>query len=165
MPSIATTIGTIHATGTFGYVALEPRTEDLANLVATGKVNQLRVIAEVTEPLAVCRMLLEIGLEQLGKHFYEVAASERVRAAREFARRPGRGERWWFILRSSPEAYLLRSAPPSESSLEIIEREGILISLMHMPGVSTMIPLERKAIPPTTGELSEPEFRMVMAEC
>lgn len=165
MPSMATTIGTVHATGIRHHLELEPRTTDLAKLVASGRVSQLRVIAEVTEPLAVCRMLLKIGLEQLGKHFYEVAASERVRTAKEFARRPRRGERWWFILRSTPEEYVLRNTSRPESSIEIVEHDGVLLSAMHLPGVSTMVPLEQKALPPAAGELPEPEFRTVVALC
>jgi hypothetical protein len=158
-------IGDIHATGKLGTIELEPRTEDLCRLVASGEVTQLLVIAEVTEPLAVCRMLLKIGLEQLGKHFYEVAASQRVRAAREFARRPRRGDSWWFLLRTTPEDYVLGNTPPSESSIEIVEHEGILVSVMHMPSMSTMIPLERGALPPENGDLPEPEYRTVFAVC
>lgn len=165
MPSMGASIGDIHATGRLDTVELEPRTEELGRLVEAGEVTQLRIIAEVAEPLAVCRMLLKIGLEQLGKHFYEVAASERVRAAREFARRPRRGDDWWFLLRSSPEGCIPGNTEPLEYSIEIIEREGILVSVMHMPGMSTMIPLERGALPPEKGDLPEPEYRTVFAAC
>lgn len=165
MPSMATTVGTVHATGRSGFIALEPRNQNIAGLVAAGEISQLRVIAEVNEPLAVCRMLLKIGLEQLGKHFYEVAVSERVQAAREFARRPKRGEQWWFIIRGRPDEYCLRSEAPPEFSVEIVERGGVLISAMHMTGISTMVPLEPRASPPEVGELPEPEFRTVLAVC
>ena len=165
MPSMRATIGDIHATGRFGTFELEPRTEELVKLVEAGEVTQFRIIAEVTESLAVCRMLLKIGLEQLGKHFYEVAISERVKMAREFARRPRRGDGWWFLLRSIPDQYFLESGRHSELSIEIIERDGVLISVMHMPGMSTMIPLERGALPPAKSELPEPEYRTVFTVC
>lgn len=122
----------------------------------------MRLIAEVTEPLAVCRPLLKIGLEQLGKHFYEVAMSERVQAARDFARKPRRGDGRWFILRSNPEEYGPGGPERAESSIEVIEREGILLSVMHMLGVSPITPLERRALPAEGNELSEPEFRTVL---
>lgn len=165
MPSMRTSIGTAHATGIFGRIELETRTEALTHLVHTGEVNQLRIIAEITEPLAVCRMLLKIGLEQLGKHFYKVALSERVKAARSFARRPKRGERWWFIVRCNPQEYVPLNATPYESSIEIAERKGTLVSVMHIPGISTIVPLESRAVPPEEGELPEPEFRTVIAIC
>lgn len=137
MPSVGVSIGDIHATGKIGTFNLEPRTKELSRLVVAGEVTQLRIIAEVTEPLAVCRMLLKIGLEQLGKHFYEVAVSDRVPAVTQ----------------------------PSESSIEIVERGGILISVMHMAGLSTIIPLERGILPPAKCELPEPEYRAVFAAC
>jgi len=102
MPFMKSSIGDIHATGNLGTLELEPRNEELGHLVAEAEVTQLRLIAEVTEPLAVCRLLLKIGLEQLGKSFYEVSVSERVRAAREFARRPKPGDGWWFLVVASP---------------------------------------------------------------
>lgn len=165
MPSMAITVGTVHATGRSGFLALEPRSQNIAGLVATGDMSQLRFIAEVNEPLAVCRMLLKIGLEKLGKHFYEVAVSERVKAARELARRPKRGEHWWFIIRGRPEKYCLSSEAPPEFSVEILERGSVLISTMHMTGISTMVPLEPRASPSEMDELPEPEFRTVLVVC
>lgn len=165
MPSMMASVGNIHATGQLGSFELNPRTEKLSRLVETGEVTQLRIIAEVTEPLAVCRMLLKIGLEQLGKHFYEVAISERVRAARTFARRPVRGTNWWFMLRSRPDEYVRGKSQFSETSIEIIEQSGILFSVMHMTGISTMIPLEHEVLPPPKGDFPEPEYRMVFATC
>lgn len=165
LPRINTSIGIVRATGTLGIVELQPRDDDISHRAATGAVSQLRVVAEVTEPLAVCRMLLKIGLEQLGKHFYEVATSERMLAARNFARRPGRGDRWWFILQSNPNEYAFSSETPREFSVEIVEREGVLISVLHMTGISSMIPLESRALPPAATELPEPEFRTVWAVC
>ena len=54
MPSMATTIGDVHATGRMGIVELQPRTTEVASRIVTGEVSQLRLLAEVTEPLAVC---------------------------------------------------------------------------------------------------------------
>lgn len=165
LPHAGTSIGAVYATGTPSIVELQPRDNEISCRVSTGEVSQFRVVAEVTEPLAVCRMLLKIGLEQLGKHFYEVATSDRVLAARQFARRPGRGDRWWFILQSKPNEYVFSSEGPKEFSVEIVEREGVLVSALHMTGISSMIPLEPRALPPAAGELPEPEFRTVWAVC
>lgn len=165
MPKTQGSLGIIKASGRFGRFELEPRTEEIGNRVASGEITQIRVVAEVTEPLAVCRMLLKIGLELLGKHFYEVALSERVAAAREFARKPKRGDDWWFLVRSNPQDYLLVQQEASEVAIELIERQGILIFLMHMSGVSVMTPLEIGALPPRKVELPEPEYRIILAVC
>ena len=165
MPSMRSTIGEIRATGMPGIIEVEPRSERVGMLLRVGEVTQFRMLAEVTAPLAVCRMLLKIGLEQLGKHFYEVAVSPRVKAAREFSRMPRRGQAWWFILQSDPQQYVNGLLENTESSIEILECEGVLLSIMHSGGVSTIIPLEEGAQPPYSNELSEPEFRIVHTAC
>jgi len=165
MASVQASIGTIRATGRFGIFELYPRSVELGKRVGAGEVTQLRILAEVTEPLAVCRMLLKIGLELLGKHFYEVAISDRVAAACDFARRPKRGNSWWFLLRSNPEDYLLKKDDPSDSAIEIRECEGVLVTVMHLSGMSAMIPLETGTLPPSKKELSEPEYRTIWAVC
>lgn len=164
-PHTGTSIGAVHATGVPGIVELQPRDNELSCRVSAGEVSQLRLVAEVTEPLAVCRMLLKIGIEQLGKHFFEVAISDRMLPARQFARRPVRGSRWWFILQSKPSEYVLGSGAPLQFSVEIFERDGVLVSALHIAGISSMIPLEPRALPPAAGELPEPEFRTVWAVC
>lgn len=165
MPKAQGSLGFIKATGRFGTFELEPRTEEVGNRVMSGEITQIRLVAEVTEPLAVCRMLLKIGLELLGKHFYEVAISDRMAAAREFARKPKRGGDWWFLVRSSPQNYLLGQLEASESQIELIEQQGILFLVMHMPGISITIPLELGTIPPSKVELPEPEYRIILAFC
>lgn len=165
MPSTQVPLGVIKGAGPFGTFELEPKSEEIGRRVVSGEITQVSFLAEVTEPLAVCRMLLKIGLELLGKNFYEVAISERVAAAREFARRPKRGASWWCILKSSPQEYLAGQHLASESAIEIIERQGILVSVMHMPGISVMIPLEVGAPPPSKTELPEPEYRIILAFC
>jgi hypothetical protein len=168
MVSLPTSLGVIRASGTPGRIELESRCPQVEQLVIEGRANSFRIVAEVTEALAVCRMLLKIGLELLGKHFYEVAISERVRNAREFARRPKPRDRWWFIIHSDPS--VLFNAHPDFSvdesgAIEIIEHEDRLISILRLRGVTTMIPLEDGTLPPNQQELPEPAYRIVWARC
>ncbi|MBC8997148.1 HNH endonuclease [Pseudomonas sp. N40(2020)] len=159
-----TMFGKVEASGAPGIIQLEPRNDELKNLVKTGRVSQFHLIAEVSEPLAVVRMLLKIGLEQLGKHFYDVAVSSRVEEARAFARRPGRGDNWWFVLCTNPSE-VFDTKIQDEVSIEIREQEGILVSIMHLPGVTTIVPLEKRAIPPTSASLLEPRYRIIRTTC
>jgi len=159
------TAGRIFGTGKFGVVALEPLNKEIQSKVLSGEKTQFRVIAEVTEPLPVCRLLIKMGLEQLGSHFHEVAISERMNAARDFARRPKRGSSWWFILRSNPEELFNESSAKFESAIEIAEHQGILMATLKLPGISTITPLESEVIPPNKSELAEPEYRIIWAQC
>lgn len=167
MVSVAATLGNVWASGVPGYIELEPRSPDLVPKILAGEVSQFRVLAEVTEPVAVCRMLLKIGLELLGKHFYQVATSERVGAAREFARRPKRGDRWWFVLHSDPSEILetCRNSGDDSWSIEIVEREARLLAVVRFPGTTSLVPLESGTLPPGEEELSEPMYRIVWATC
>jgi hypothetical protein len=161
---MSTTLGQLEASGELGIVHLEPRDQRLSSLIEQGQVNQIRILAEVSESLAVARMLLKIGLEQLGKHFYAVATSDRVSEARTFARAPSKGDQWWFILRSAPEELFSWEAS-EDASIEIVEQDGVLVSVMHLPGVTTMVPLESRALPPLPESLPVPEFRVIRSVC
>lgn len=161
---MSTTLGQVEASRVSRIVLLEPRGQLLRSLIEQGQVNQLRILAEVSEPLAVARMLLKIGLEQLGKQFYAVATSDRVSEARTFARAPRKGDQWWFVLRSAPEE-LFSSEASEDASIEIVEQDGVLMSVMHFPGFTTMVPLESRALPPPTERLPVPEFRVVRSVC
>ncbi|WP_460372403.1 HNH endonuclease [Pseudomonas sp. Tul1A2] len=159
-----TELGEVEASGASGIIQLEPRNDQLRNLVERGRVCQFHLIAEVSEPLAMVRMLLKIGLEQLGKHFYDVAVSDRVGEARAFARRPGRGDNWWCILCTEPSEILVTTVK-DQVAIEITEHEGVLVSVMRLPGVTTIVPLEKRALAPTPGSLPEPHYRVIRATC
>ncbi|WP_338802205.1 HNH endonuclease [Pseudomonas sp. RSB 5.4] len=159
-----TTLGQVQASEAPGIIQLEPRNGQLKNLVETERVSQFHLIAEVTEPLAVVRMLLKIGLEQLGKHYYDVAVSDRVEEARVFARRPARSDNWWFVLFTEPSE-ILDTKVQGESAIEIREQKGVLVSVMRLPGVTTIVPLEKRALPPTQGSLPEPLYRIIQVVC
>lgn len=161
---VDTMFGQVEASGAPGIIELEPRNDQLRNLVETGRVSEFYLIAEVTESLAVVRMLLKIGLEQLGKHYYDVAVSNRVEEARAFARRPGRGDNWWFVLCTEPSE-ILDTTVQGASAIEIREQEGVLVSVMRLPGITTIVPLEKRASPPTPGSLPESHYRIIRAIC
>lgn len=157
-------LGMLYGSAITGCVELDPSNKDVAHAIAGGRLSELRVLAEVTEPLAVNRMLLKIGIEALAKHFYSVAVSERLSAAIDFARRPRRGMTWWSILRVNFQEIL----PPTSditSGVEIREADGVLISVLTLPGVRAITPLERGREPPSERNISPPEFRIIESTC
>ncbi len=159
-----TELGQIESSTTSGVIELDPQNDQVRTSIEQGQTSKFHLIAEVTEPLAVVRMLLKIGLEQLGKHFYNIAISDRVSEARDFARRPGRGDSWWFIIYINP-GELLHASTQDNTSIEISEQDGVLISVMRLPGVTTFTPLEKRALPPTKKDLPPPIFRIIHAKC
>ncbi len=164
MPAMQSTLGQIFGTGRPGFISVDPRSPQAAQGVSDGTITRLTTLAEVTEPLAVCRLALKIGVEFLAKHFYEVAISPRVAAAREFARRPRRGSQWWAVLRSDPVALLRDARDPNNGlDLSLFEHEGCLTCLLEMPGLALMVPLQPGYEPPDASELPEPEYRIIRA--
>lgn len=165
MSSIETTLGRIQGVRDRPLsLELEPRSERLAHRVVNGEFDQVRILAEVTEPLAVCRMLLKMGLELLAKHFYDVAISDRFREARQFARQPARGARWWCILQSDPHE-LLGHRVAEQPAIEIVEAQDVITFVFRFPGITAMVPLEANTESPSMFDLSEPEYRIVLALC
>jgi hypothetical protein len=164
MPATSATLGQISGGGQHGFISIAARSSDAEQGIADGRITQCRVLAEITEPLAVCRLALKVGIEMLAKHYYEVAISPRVAAAREFARRPRRGGEWWAIVWADPAALLaeLNSDAP-ESEVEVFEHQGCLTSVLRLPGVAVFVPLEEGTEPPPPTQLPEPEYRIVQA--
>lgn len=125
------------------------------------------ILAKVTEPLALCRLLLKAGLEMLAKHAYDVATSDRMKAARTFARYPKRGTKWWFGLHCDPELLTDAMQWPGKypSELRLFDTYGGLDARLWLNGLSAIVPLEPE-IPPLP-ELSEdnPILQLVWATC
>lgn len=162
-PRTTSHLGFVAGSPLKGCIGLNPANETISDALASGQIKKLWIPAEVTEPLAVNRLLLKIGVEFLAKHFYKVAVSGRVQAAIEFARRPRRGGRWWSILRTDPNE-IVWCRERAESAVEIREINGLLFSILELPGVTAIAPLERGCEPPGEEEIPPPEFRIVRSE-
>jgi hypothetical protein len=48
--------------------------------------------------MAVCRMLVKMGLEVVAADSYEDARDKRFDSTRSFARFPARGMEWWWFM-------------------------------------------------------------------
>lgn len=162
--AVPSMIGTLSPVGPPRLLELRQCSDAVAAGILSGEVSQVPLLAEVTEPLAVWRLLLKIGLEMLAKHFYDVATSDRAADTRAFARQPSRGSRWWCILHSKPSA-LMANQDEADWSVEIIECSQSLTSVLRLPGVRCLVTLESEVLPPEPGTLEEPEYRIVWGVC
>lgn len=158
-------LGKVRSAGIRNRIEVEPRDGYTSEKLDRGQITQLRIPAEVTEPLAVCRLLLKIGIELLAKNYPETVRSERLSEARTFARRPQRNSKWWFIFRSEPSELFADFDDFQEWSMEVREVRSQLCSIVRLPTMHSLIPLEGGSLPPPPGELMEPVFRTVWAKC
>ena len=155
-----TSLGKVTSGGSPGLIDIIPRSKEVDEKIQSGEISAFVSLAQVTEPLSVCQMLLKIGIEFLAKHQYDLAISDRFADARSFARSPRRGDSWWATIRCDPA--LLFSFTDTQNELEILEYQAIPLFVLRMSGVQAMVPLERCRL---ESELSEPEFMVVRAVC
>ncbi|APW42935.1 HNH endonuclease [Rhodoferax saidenbachensis] len=157
--------GTVQGTGMPGQFFIRPATDAIRETLQKNKTGQLRILAEVSEPLAVCRMLIKIGLEQIASNAYEMAVSDRLHAAREFCRRPKHGDRWWFLLFADPIIMQSRLSKPEEDfcQIEVTEQQGQLCAILRLAGILTIVPLESNLLPPSDLGEKLPKCRAIWA--
>jgi len=163
--STRTTIGTVVAAGQPGRLELHDATEEAFARVADGRITQFRLLAEVTQPLPIVRMLIKVGIETLAKHQDALARSPRFAPAIRFCRRPSRGDRWWFALHTDPGSLLgLAVDRVGESEIEVSEIDGCAFSALRMPGLATLVPLEPGTAPPSF-DPEDPCYKLIWAAC
>jgi hypothetical protein len=165
MTSMQVTIGQIHASGIPGILHLEPRDQGIYEKVASKEVRVFRIPAVVTEPLAICRMLLKIGLEVLANEFYDVATSPRLQDAINYARNPRRGQRWWFVLHTDPEEMASYKDSQEEGIhfVEVIENNEVFCLVLRLTGITIFTPLE--PCNPDPADVATSPFSVIWSKC
>ncbi len=141
--AMMSTLGRVHGGPLAGLLELEPRNEEVARLVMAGDVRHLSVAGGVSDTLAVCRLLLKIGLELLAADPSCDARARRYDAARAFAREPSTSARWYFI-----------HTPASPLSTEdgwmmevVIAELGLEVFHLRLGGTHLITPLESGSEP------------------
>lgn len=169
-PQMETRLGTMRAGTRSGTIGIDPGCDVVEQKLAGGQISQLRILAEVTEPLAIARMLLKMGLETIALDDHELALSSRFDEARRFARDPQMGTSWWFLLHVNHQALFSRisagitgpdwSEGVSMSTAPIEDSELFRLQLMD---ISAVIPMESRIQPPPLDDLPEPDYRLCRA--
>lgn len=150
-----------------GQIVLNPRTPQVAEQVEAGEITQLRMLATPLDPLAVCRLLLKMGVETVAAESAASARSRTYDAARQFARAPTRGEHWWYFESCDYEQLGRRFAAGvtadewrSGVSLEVSELEGEEVFHLRLLELSLIVPLGERLVPAPELSQSEPEWRV-----
>jgi len=87
-PKLETRLGTIKGSPYPGIIGLEPVSEEVEKCISNGRITQLKILAEPTEVVAVCRLLLKMGLEVVASDSLDDVMDMKFDAARQFARKP-----------------------------------------------------------------------------
>lgn len=165
-PSMKTAIGTLKSSYLPGHLGLDPYSDKVEQGVLNGEITQVRIIAEPVEPLAVCRLLLKMGLELLACNSDE-AHLPRYDAARKFARSPQPNSRWWFLIACDLESLFLRfrngiSLSDWEAGvwLSVESVDGADVFHLKLLEMSLFVPLEQRIEAASDLQGFAPEWRV-----
>jgi hypothetical protein len=172
LPEMNSTIGRLKSGGLPGLIGLDPTSSELEARIVSGKVSRFTILAEVTEPLAVCRFLLKMGLEVVAADSADDARISKFDNARKFARSPSKGKKWWFLLHTDHEALFsnFRKGITVREwiegvKLEVVEVQGAEIFHLQLLNMNLITPLDDRVLPPSMESLPEPDYRLVFGEC
>jgi len=171
-PKHETALGTIKGVPHHGVIGLDPKSTDIEKAVLDGQITQLRILAEPTERFAICRLLLKMGLEVVANDSFNDATIAKFDAARQFARKPSKGSKWWFLVCCNHTLLFTRFIKgitlkewTEEIKLEVVNYEGGEVFHLKLLNMSLITPLEKKIIPGDLKDLSEPNHRLFWSKC
>jgi len=166
-PRMATHLGVVRGSLKAGQIGLDPVNQEVEEAINGGRITQLRVLAEPTEPVAVCRMLVKMGVEVVAADSPEDARGLKFDSARIFARCPVRGMQWWFVISTNYPGLFSKFrdgisikdwlSGVSLSVHRFDEFEAFRIQLMDM---IIFTPLDIRVLPPDMKEFREPDYRL-----
>jgi hypothetical protein len=166
-PTMRTHLGTLRSSPFPGQIGIDPITSDIEAAIETGRLSQLRILAEPTEPLAVSRMLVKMGLEVVAADSAEDAHDDRFDSARIFARAPARGVEWWWFMQTSHDRLFARFRDGISIedwvqgvSLSVHQFERFEAFRLRLLDMVIFTPLDARVVPPAMNEFPEPEYRL-----
>lgn len=171
-PRQQVTIGEIMSSGIPGVVGANPRDDEIETGIREENVTQMRIRAEVTEPLAVSRLLLKMGLEVVAADNAEDALSEKFDGAKKFVRAPATGSEWWFLMVTDHDSLFCKLKQGvtcqewfEDLKLEVVDEQGAEVFHLQLIDMHFITPLERRVGPPDMSDLSEPKYRLFNPVC
>ena len=166
-PTMQTHLGKVRAGSSHGQIGIDPIAPEIEEAIDNGKISQLRVLAEPTEPVAVCRMLVKMGLEVLAADCPEDARDERFDSARAFARAPARGTEWWCFMSTNHERLFSKFRNGISLgdwvygvSLLVHQFEQFEAFRLQLLDMVIFTPLDVRVAPPEMDAFPEPEYRL-----
>lgn len=166
-PTLESALGLVRGSPIPRTLGLDPRNDEIETGVRDGTITQVRILAEPTEPVAVCRLLLKMGLEFIAANSVADALSPRFDAARAFARSPQRSSRWWFLIvcdhhrlfRSFKEGISVREWADGVS-LSTTTHKDVEVFHLKLLDMSIITPLEHGIAPSPELRSNEPDRRL-----
>lgn len=166
-PKMVTHLGMLRGSLIAGHIGIDPVSPEVEEAICQGGITQMRILAEPTEPLAVCRMLLKMGLEVVAADSPDDARTPKFDSARMFARHPAKGMEWWFFI-STNHAGLFDKFHTGISvedwvkgvSLSVCQFDEFEAFRLQLLDMIIFTPLDVRVLPPEMKEFPEPNYRL-----
>jgi hypothetical protein len=166
-PVMSTHIGTIKGSLIPSLIGIDPATPMIEEAIQTGKITQLRILAEPTEPISVCRMLVKMGLEVVANDSPDDALSSKFDSARTFARIPSRGTKWWFVIYTNYKGLFSKFCNGisieewlNDVNLSVCQFDEFEAFRLQLLDMIIFTPLDYRVLAPDMREFPEPEYRL-----
>jgi hypothetical protein len=166
-PTMQTHPGTLCSSPNSGQIGIDPFSPEIRTAIESGRITQLHILAEPTEPVAVSRMLVKMGLEVVAAESLDDAHEKRFDSARTFARFPAPGAEWWWFMSVDHERMFAKFRygitigdwvhGVSLSVHQFDQFEAFRLQLLDMV---IFTPLDARVFPPDMSEFPEPEYRL-----
>lgn len=170
-PKMMVHLGTLRGSLRSGHFGIDPVSPEVEKALDQGKITQIRILAEPTEPVAVCRMLVKMGLEVVAMDSPDDARSSKFDSARVFARRPAKGMEWWFFINTDHTGFFskVRNGISIEDwvhgvSLSVHQFDGFEVFGLQLLDMIIFTPLDVRVLPPDMKEFPEPDYRLFHAK-
>jgi hypothetical protein len=164
---MSTSIGTVKGSLRPGQIGIDPSTPEVEEAILADKITQMSIIAEPTEPTAVCRMLVKMGLEVVAQDSPDDAKGKKFDSARVFARSPVRGTHWWFAISTNYELLFsrFRNGVTTKDwvdgvNLSVYQFDEFEMFRLQLLDMIILTPLDVRVLPPDMKEFPEPEYRL-----
>jgi hypothetical protein len=166
-PKMMMHLGTLRGSRRSAHFGIDPVSSEVEEDIEQGKITQMRILAEPTEPLAVCRMLVKMGLEVVAMDSPDDARSQKFDSARMFARWPAKGMGWWFFINTNHTGlfFKFRNGISIEEwvhgvSLSVHQFDRFEAFRLQLLDMIIFTPLEVRVLPPDMKEFPEPDYRL-----
>lgn len=166
-PIEKTQIGNITAHSIPGVIEFDPVTELINRKILDGEITSFRILAEPSQPIAICRMLVKMGLEVVAQDSPSDARSSLFDSARIFARNPIKGTPWWFLIHTNHSLLFSRFTKGITYrewvhgvELSVSQHKNYEIFRLQLLDMTLITPLHDFVRPPEMEEFPEPDYRL-----
>ena len=153
--------GLLRASPIIGLIGIDPLSEAIEEALLQGRISQLRILAETSNPIALCRLMLKIGLEAIAHESISTCLASKYDGARQFARAPRPGSSWWVLHHGeAAHSVAISHEHSARIGVSIVPVEDCEIALISLFSFDFIAPLSERIQAVGLELLPQPQYRL-----